>query len=140
MKNIFLDGEKTPFVITTNGMLYREDTGNWYKPYCNNGYLSYHLKWNNKTYPKRIHRLVAEAFIPNPNNKPFVHHKDHNKFNNDVSNLEWATEKENAQNNLPKTKQEPFINEKIEYQKEEWKQYLNSDFFVSSMGRVKNIR
>ena len=56
MKRVILDGEKTPFMITKNGMLYREDTGNWYKPFENCGYLSYHLKWKNKTYPKRNFR------------------------------------------------------------------------------------
>ena len=44
----------------------------------------------------RINRLVAQAFIPNPENKPIVHHKDHNKLNNHYSNLEWATQQENA--------------------------------------------
>jgi hypothetical protein len=40
---------------------------------------------------KRIHRLVAQAFIPNPNNYPEVNHKDENRLNNDVSNLEWCS-------------------------------------------------
>lgn len=44
----------------------------------------------------RINRLVAKAFIPNPDNKPIVHHKDHNKLNNHWTNLEWATASENA--------------------------------------------
>lgn len=138
MKQIILDNEKSPFYISEDGSLWREDTNHWYAPFENCGYLSYHLKWKNKTYPKRIHRLVAEAFIPNPDNLPFVHHKDHNRFNNCVDNLEWVSIKENNEDKLPRTLQEKHENSKIDFEKEEWKRYLETDFWVSNMGRVKN--
>lgn len=51
---------------------------------------------NNKKYTHKIHRLMALAFIPNPNNYPVINHKDANKLNNSLSNLEWCTQKYNA--------------------------------------------
>ena len=53
-----------------------------------------------KTYPKTIHRLVADAFIPNPENKPVVDHIDTNPANNNVENLRWTTVQENCMNPL----------------------------------------
>lgn len=58
------------------------------------GYLWYNLCKGGKQFGKRAHRLVAEMFIDNPENKPTVNHKDGNKENNSVDNLEWATRKE----------------------------------------------
>ena len=61
----------------------------------NSGYLKVCLYKNDKMKNKLVHRLVAETFIPNPNNLPFVNHKDGNKQNNKVDNLEWCTQSEN---------------------------------------------
>ena len=61
------------------------------------GYHTANLYKDGKNQYKRVHILVAEAFIPNPNNKPEVNHIDGNKSNNSVSNLEWNTTKENCE-------------------------------------------
>ena len=67
------------------------------KPLTNkNGYLRVQLYKNNSLKTIFIHRLVAMAFIPNPNNLPMVNHKDEDKTNNIVSNLEWCDAKYNS--------------------------------------------
>lgn len=59
------------------------------------GYLKVQLYKNTAHQYRYIHRLVAITFIQNPDNKPQVNHKDENKLNNCVENLEWSTAKEN---------------------------------------------
>ena len=60
------------------------------------GYLKIRLSKDNKMKNYLVHRLVAETIIPNPENKLQVNHKDGNKLNNNVNNLEWTTRSENV--------------------------------------------
>ena len=62
------------------------------KPYDNGyGYLVVEFQKNGKKKHLRVHRLVAEAFVPNPDDLPEVNHRDENKHNNHAANLEWCT-------------------------------------------------
>jgi len=61
-----------------------------------NGYYRIELNYGGKSHREFIHRLVAEAFIPNPNNYPVVNHKDENPSNNHADNLEWCTHEYNS--------------------------------------------
>ena len=61
----------------------------------NSGYYYIMLTYNAKNYHLQVHRMVAKAFIPNEFNKPQVNHKNHNKLDNRVENLEWCTPSEN---------------------------------------------
>jgi hypothetical protein len=64
------------------------------------GYMRVRLMKNNKQYTKAIHRLVAESFIPNPNNLPQVNHINEIKDDNRVCNLEWVNNQQNSEHSL----------------------------------------
>lgn len=81
------------------------------KTHNNDSYLYITLCVNGKHYKKSIHRLVATAFIPNNNNMPEVNHKDGNKHNNKVENLEWVTEKQNQQHSWEVLKRKKYKQE-----------------------------
>ena len=63
---------------------------------CGDGYYYVDLRKDGKDIKCRVHRLVAEAFVDNPEDKPIVHHRDTNRRNNKASNLQWMTEAEHA--------------------------------------------
>ncbi len=80
------------YEVTREGQVINKHTGHTLKPKHNTTHYCY-VRIGGKNY--LIHRLVAEKYIPNPENKPQVNHKDGNKDNNHVDNLEWTTAKEN---------------------------------------------
>ena len=94
-----IEGYDGLYQISSWGRVRNIHTGHILTPYHNKkGYPKASLFAKGKRSPDkhRINRLVAKAFIPNPLELPQVNHKDGNKDNNSVSNLEWATNSENS--------------------------------------------
>ena len=99
MEEVWKDvkGYEGLYQVSNLGRVKRATTGKVLKA-CKitGGYLGVTLYKNSIVSSTKIHRLVAQAFIPNNENKPQVNHIDEDKTNNVVSNLEWVTAKENS--------------------------------------------
>lgn len=91
-----IEGYEGLYEISNIGLVRNVKSNHLLKPLNSNGYLVICLCKNGKQKMFRIHRLVAAAFIPNPNNYPCVNHKNEIKTDNRVENLEWCTEKYNC--------------------------------------------
>lgn len=79
------------YAVTSCGKVYSHKRKKFLKPREVGGYLQVSLYKGGEREFYLIHRLVAEAYLPNPNNLPCVNHKDENKENNALQNLEWCT-------------------------------------------------
>lgn len=89
---IYLMNSKSRYMVSSCGRVYSEYSNKILKPVVSNcGYLRVNLYHNKNNKKVSVHRLVAIAFIDNPDNLPEVNHKDGDKTNNNVDNLEWVT-------------------------------------------------
>lgn len=105
-----IDGYDSKYVISPSGDIVRlpYSSNSKYTQWRNNkifhvksrtdrnGYVTVRLNINGVEKAKQLHKLVAETFLPKIDGKDFVNHKDGNKSNKDVSNLEWCTKSENT--------------------------------------------
>ena len=85
-----IEGDEN-YLIYPDGRVWSKHRNKFMKQQIVRGYYYVGLCKNNKVNLFRVHRLVAKAFIPNPDNLPEINHKDENCFNNCVENLEWCT-------------------------------------------------
>lgn len=96
-KQIKHNGELWDYFVSDKGQIKNFDERILHQRLNNSDYEIIDLYKDKKKYSILVHRLVAETFIPNPEDKPTVNHKDGHKWNNSVENLEWATYEENEQ-------------------------------------------
>lgn len=99
------------YTVSSWGRVYRISTNHFIKPLVHNkGYLRVDLyDSNGKRVHKKVHRLVASAFVGNPFNKPHINHIDGNNQNNSYTNLEWVTDAENKAKRMDILRQKDFI-------------------------------
>jgi hypothetical protein len=125
--------------FVSNTGLVRNKRGMILKPTKDKGYIRVNLCKNKEKKKHSVHRLVALAFIPNPDNKPQVDHADSNPSNNDVSNLRWATRSENTSNRR-KREGVSSIYKGVRFYKGGWTSTLKKDGKANHLGFYKTER
>ncbi len=86
------------YLIYSDGRVWSKIKNIFLKTAINNDYLIVKLTNNKQQKTKKLHRLIAEHYIPNPNNKPFVDHKNRDRKDNRIENLRWVSSSENNLN------------------------------------------
>lgn len=145
MKQILLDGKESIYSIDKDGRVFNTQTNNELKgSITENGYRYFRLSLNGKKYRFYAHRLVAEYYLEKGQQSQIVNHKNGNKLDNRVENLEWVTYSENSIHAYVQGLRKPNKNtlEKFDiikdsYENERWVQIKNYPrYLVSSYGRI----
>ena len=106
MKPIYINGEWTHYSVYPNGTIFNNKKQSYLKGSIkSDGYNRVGLTINGKTVKYYVHRLVAAAYLENPNSLPVVNHLDNNKLNNHFTNLEWTTQLENLKYKVQQNRQ-----------------------------------
>lgn len=96
-----IEGFDGQYSVTSDGRIWSNKSNRWMAQHSMySGYMTVTLRDNQngqKISHFFVHRLVAQAYLENPDNKPEVHHKDADRTNNDLCNLQWVTREENNQ-------------------------------------------
>ena len=138
---LIINNQKTQYLISDMGKIKNINTNKILQGTIRNGYQMVKLTVNKIKKDYLVHRLVALTFLDNPLNLPQVNHKDKNKLNNSVDNLVWVSVQDNMihrSKNLctqrKEIKQENIILD------EHWRQYKNSNYWISDEGKCYNLQ
>lgn len=141
-KKIYVDGKETRYEVSDDGKIYNTQTGRELKgTYATNEYHTVQLMIDGKSRSFLVHRLVAQAFLENPENYPVVDHINRDKHDNRVENLRWTTQSKNSQNK--DTSYLDYASESKKYEgefnPEDWRKISdNPIYMVSKFGDVVN--
>jgi hypothetical protein len=129
------------YSVSNLGRVRNNNTNRILKPGINSkGYYNVSLYIEGNMYTKNIHKLVAEAFIVNPYNKPCIDHIDNNRLNNNVSNLRYCTQQENCMNQkLSTNNTSNFKGVKFHKQRNKWQAQIQINGKNKHLGLFDNI-
>ena len=128
------------YEISNFGNVRNKKTNKILKPNISKGYYKVDLCKNGKRTTKTIHKLVADAFLENLENKPCVDHIDNDRLNNNISNLRWATNKENSRNKILSIKNTSgFKGVSFHKKANKWQAQITIDGIKIYIGSFENI-
>lgn len=138
---LIINNQKTQYLISDMGEIKNINTNKTLQGTIRNGYQMVKLTVNKIKKDYLVHRLVALTFLDNSLNLPQVNHKDKNKLNNSVDNLEWVSAQDNM---IHRSKSLCTSRKEIKQEdiilNEHWRQYKNSNYWISDEGKCYNLQ